>query len=914
MKKIFSLILSIMIIFTGCSKNIPQMDNEASNAEITITQGMPEDYSEEMTLYKLKEKYGVENEIQFKPFYNVDKNTNFYFRFKSLVVPHEAITVHTDPACDLNSTVWQYNYGYITKEGDTIVSVSPYNAVLNSKDRIDYEEWEKSWGHAPIYYLCIRYDLNSEIEKKLEEPIIIPFTIKHDVSTPNANFKLNSDGLVELYWEEVEEAVQYNVYVENAPFKDWTDYNGPSEVAYMDVDITLKKLATLPASELSYSKFSYDYITEEYREDFTESGNFQNQYSDKIFFITAVDANGKESGFSQAIIPALYANKIPYSVNKQKSFGINYNILTELPKTVEIEMSDKTTTQSFPAKYTKLEDYSHLTRDAYCLYKYEIQNTKLYGTVKYQSETGEYPDFIDYQQEFNTSLLSINYKLEDYIKDIPDNTVSAMNETDIKLNIEEELKELNIEKEIVYPRESYYGRTDVELTRWFNQGKYADGINPNDMLTYDEVIINGEKITSEPLKENQISVFEVIDLIEKEKANDKNNSDKTEESVKEIQNKLNSANMVDKMLSSTKEKVEKANQKFIPTTDLLVYADSAEEAYIALNLINCEEEIDLSGFPKLLDAKYLEDVLLKVHYQNPYHMGLISYYYDYYEEKLYLEYELDKETTRKQQLAILKEANNILSQIIKEDMTEEEKVLAIWKYLEANTEYDDAALKAAKRSQFNPNALNKYANSFNAYGIMCDKVGVCQSYAYVFKLLCDMSGVNAKVATGDLSPDLPHAWNFVQINGIWTQIDTTNNINTSGVPFLLYLADIDTSINRGFYLDDYYEIDTKLEKYKGTDNSLEYYEANHLIVKNKDDIYNTVKSKINILEENELLPLIWNGEELSSGDISSITRNALTDLYTEGAFKNVDKPEKLSVLVGGEFIVIGQNKTLKNLL
>ncbi|MBO5143354.1 MAG: hypothetical protein J6C46_10285 [Clostridia bacterium] len=170
-----------------------------------------------VTVADIKSEYdtllGVEskNQYMFKPFYNVEQTTEFTFSFKSKVDPIKAITVHTDEKCDYLSLVFQINNAYWTEDGiDVIVKPSSSSPVLYAEDR---ENVTKGiWGYAPIYYLCIRYDLESTEVKKLENPIIIPFTVKNEISTPTVYANIDNNGIFSIKWNKVENATKYKVY------------------------------------------------------------------------------------------------------------------------------------------------------------------------------------------------------------------------------------------------------------------------------------------------------------------------------------------------------------------------------------------------------------------------------------------------------------------------------------------------------------------------------------------------------------------------------------------------------------------------------------------------------------------------------------------------------------------------------
>ena len=71
---------------------------------------------------------------------------------------------------------------------------------------------EAAWGNAPIYFIRINYDRFSDEVTKLDQPIIVPFTVKTDVSTPTLEGRINNQGQFYLTWTPVDNAVGYEIY------------------------------------------------------------------------------------------------------------------------------------------------------------------------------------------------------------------------------------------------------------------------------------------------------------------------------------------------------------------------------------------------------------------------------------------------------------------------------------------------------------------------------------------------------------------------------------------------------------------------------------------------------------------------------------------------------------------------------
>lgn len=136
--------------------------------------------------------------------------------------------------------------------------------------------------------------------------------------------------------------------------------------------------------------------------------------------------------------------------------------------------------------------------------------------------------------------------------------------------------------------------------------------------------------------------------------------------------------------------------------------------------------------------------------------------------------------------------DNILKQTITDDMTDAQKAFALHEYLIANTNYGYLFQNAAGkwitvaeltndiRNIFNTNeddctpeewaAYQKVWQSHTAYGAILNGVGVCQSYALSYKLLCTKVGIECRTIYTE-SPD--HVWNLVRIGKQWYHVDVT---------------------------------------------------------------------------------------------------------------------------------------------
>lgn len=121
----------------------------------------------------------------------------------------------------------------------------------------------------------------------------------------------------------------------------------------------------------------------------------------------------------------------------------------------------------------------------------------------------------------------------------------------------------------------------------------------------------------------------------------------------------------------------------------------------------------------------------------------------------------------KENIEIMKnELNNkvdsVLGEIIKPNMSEFEKELAIHDYIVLNTEYDYENFE-------NGTVPN---DSYNTYGTLMTGVAVCEGYAETFKLLLNKVGIESMIV---VSHPMNHAWNIVTLDGVDYQVDVTWN-------------------------------------------------------------------------------------------------------------------------------------------
>ncbi|MBN3375808.1 protease [Clostridium botulinum] len=131
------------------------------------------------------------------------------------------------------------------------------------------------------------------------------------------------------------------------------------------------------------------------------------------------------------------------------------------------------------------------------------------------------------------------------------------------------------------------------------------------------------------------------------------------------------------------------------------------------------------------------------------------------------EYKKDISEIKRQKEATMAEVKRIVKSIIKPDMTDFEKELALHDYIVRTADYNTVNYK---------NGINALEDH-TAYGVLVDHIGVCESYAKAMSLLLEEVGIECKYVTGvsvhDGKAGGGHAWNMVKLDNEWYNLDAT---------------------------------------------------------------------------------------------------------------------------------------------
>jgi transglutaminase/protease-like cytokinesis protein 3 len=148
-----------------------------------------------------------------------------------------------------------------------------------------------------------------------------------------------------------------------------------------------------------------------------------------------------------------------------------------------------------------------------------------------------------------------------------------------------------------------------------------------------------------------------------------------------------------------------------------------------------------------------------------------------YVMKIDFKYKLSRNEMINMRTATQIKAKQIISKIITPNMNSLQRELAIHDYIVNNTTYDyDNYVRGTLPEQ-----------SFTDYGVLVLGRAVCEGYSKAMFRLLNMAGVQCYVIKGTANGE-SHAWNIVNINGNYTQVDATfdDPVTRNGKKILSY--------------------------------------------------------------------------------------------------------------------------------
>lgn len=126
-----------------------------------------------------------------------------------------------------------------------------------------------------------------------------------------------------------------------------------------------------------------------------------------------------------------------------------------------------------------------------------------------------------------------------------------------------------------------------------------------------------------------------------------------------------------------------------------------------------------------------------------------------------LTYTITYYTSREQEQQVTHAAEEILSGLNLKGKTAYEKAESIYRYLVSSVSYDYDHLYDTE-----------YTLKYSAYAALINKTAICQGYAVALYRLMMEAGIPCRVI-GGMAGSESHAWNIVQLRGLWYNTDST---------------------------------------------------------------------------------------------------------------------------------------------
>lgn len=202
-------------------------------------------------------------------------------------------------------------------------------------------------------------------------------------------------------------------------------------------------------------------------------------------------------------------------------------------------------------------------------------------------------------------------------------------------------------------------------------------------------------------------------------------------------------------------------------------------------------------------------------------------------------YDLPKSEVISKRQKTEEKANDIIKTIIRPDMNDYSKVLAIHDYIIDHAVYDS---ENADKNTIPP-------EEHDAYGVLVKGIGVCDSYTEAMKLLLDKAGVECITVVGDETDgsddaknDIGHAWSIVKIGGSYYHIDATwddaGEEYGSNKSKYYYFNVTDEEMKKTHVWDQ--------TKYPAcTSTEYNYFYKKNLVAKSQADVRNIIKNALN---------------------------------------------------------------------
>lgn len=800
-KKSISVLLltSLMLSITACGSNTdntPKIDEattketEETNETQNIIEEIEKDKVDVLNFINTNYSSSADamSETYNSPLYNLPNDYVFEFDCSEAA---SAYTYKAFKVFDNSNYEDLYNCSYAKVEyNDGKLTVSP-DSVLYLNNTGSSHINDGTWGSLNKLYLVQYIDL--ETGKDLKKPIVTPFTIEHDLTSPTITQGVDENNSYIISWEPIEGAVEYRV------FEHFGNTGYTLECTTTETTVSVEEFKTQQKSE-GYMDLIFQDLENAGYETNNDGIIYMNRgvkYTDDFdgyFTVVAIDAQGNQSGISNIIDVREIANRLPYQI-VDAVYNKEITSVEDIPTYVNVEMVDGSIQQML-INYHGAQTYKY------------TDNANKIGIQAHVSNT--------LFNNFLIVLTGMNY----------DNVMSDISYvTQRQDSLDKSGSVADIDATIPHVPSNTETETDKEVQ------KQAEDLAevPVTPTNTDTSIPETEESESETTEETSVpeTTFEpeekpestVEDIPETEEIQDFTTTDLMASAASEISNRL--SNFSEEQLND------------------IIYANSDLEAWIALNLLAQMEIIvvPVNVFPEAANTDYLGNLLVEAYRQNPSSGMIYDIGYSYEYESLCLKYVESSDVRFAKLEEELTTAQQVSDTIITDSMSDYEKVVAINNYLCKNASYDFDSMET--NIEISSALSESFVDAHTPYGILCKNYGVCESYSEAFALIGRMSGLDVIIETGTMHGG-GHEWNRVYVDGSWCILDVTNNDIDLTNNALLNVSESQSSellVPDGYAYIDY-------NKHRANDMTKEYYYNNNQVAQTKEEALSILKEQL----------------------------------------------------------------------
>jgi len=235
--------------------------------------------------------------------------------------------------------------------------------------------------------------------------------------------------------------------------------------------------------------------------------------------------------------------------------------------------------------------------------------------------------------------------------------------------------------------------------------------------------------------------------------------------------------------------IREINRLVLTPADRYYLTDAKTEAYRkAMNAVFAHQtEVSLTD-------SYDDNLAVYGYIQNsPYSFILSDYDITKDHKGMRFEYAYSAEECTEMMEFIDREYLTLLNEIIRPDMTQLEKVLAVYRYFAQRISYDYEWLEA-----FNSSDDRFLFPDIEVYQALKTNRGVCHTYTYLCEFAFQQLGIDCIRAFADVQDsDESHMWLIVWIDGTAFHIDPTWASGGDGIPLSYFGMTDEENIERG---------------------------------------------------------------------------------------------------------------------